>query len=235
MMNIILQYRCDDSPRNRLIAIIICQKLYCLSENKRRDFLPGIMEFIGTLLGDRIAKIVSRTCDFVSGILDKTDIEDLKNYIKVLMGCLIQLVQSNDKGVISEATCSISYIALKIKDDFSFYYRETVDVLKAVMQRFGADLNTFEVNGRIIECLSVIAMVLKGQYCMECANIILEEVRRVMSVPNISFEHSIFGFVETSFTRVAEILQEDIVDFYSQYPHCLLQKECNLPKKEQRK
>ncbi|KAL7716591.1 hypothetical protein QTN25_005887 [Entamoeba marina] len=56
-------------------------------------------------------------------------------------------------------------------------------------------------------------MYLKGDYCIKCTQLIINELDRIIKIPNLQFDNSLFGFVETSCTRLAEILQEKFAPF----------------------
>ncbi|EMS11704.1 importin beta-3, putative [Entamoeba histolytica HM-3:IMSS] len=213
IFNIIFPFYLDESPRNRILAVIIINKLFTIDQKNRSNFLSPCIQIIAKLLADPVPRIVSRVCDFVSCLLDNIDSNLMKPYFGDLLKWLLSLLNSNQKKVISEALCAISFIALKMKFNFVHYYPEVLQVLKTLLNNIGTNQEYYEIKGRLIECLSVIALELKGDYCSECGNIILQEVDKVLKLPNIKIEDSLFGFVETSFTRLAEILQERFAPF----------------------
>ena len=224
ILQTITKFCMDESPRNRLIALIICNKISTLDRTLCQQSMPVIMNFVNKLMGDQVPRIVARTCDFVSSILDNFKIETIQGYIENILLQLLTLMQTNQKSVVSEAVCAISFIAIKLKKNFIPYYPKTMEILKKVLDSLGIDPNLFEVKGRIIECLSVIGMYLEEKHCIECAQIIFNEVDKVLKIPNLKIENSLFGFVETSFTRIAEILKDKFVQYLPTVLQIVLQR-----------
>ncbi|KAL7713292.1 Importin beta-3 [Entamoeba marina] len=226
LMKIIVPLSRDSHPRVRYLVIVFCNKVLSSfsSSANTENFLPTFLTVIDAGLSDDIPRIQSRTCDFLSNLVDLYHTSLTKDKFPFMLQKIQPLLSSSDINVIAESLCSLSYVVIKMKADFEPYYLTFSPLLEKILTRTGDDEKYFEIKGRVIECLSIIGMDLKGDYCSQCAQIIINEVDRILTIPNLSFDNSIFGFVETSCTRLAEILQEKFKPYLPTVLRIILQR-----------
>lgn len=210
--NLIFSIYKDETQINKYYIIVILNKLYKADTKTRSRYLDASLNVAIEYFSEQ-HRVVERSCDFISYIIDHTDVELLSTKYDAIIRPLVQLLMTGPKGVVTEALCAVSFIALRMKKGFIPYYQDIVTVLRSMLGSTGTDEQYFAVKGRVIECLSVIGMSLKDQYCEECAGIIIQELQRVLAIQGLSIDNPLFGFIESSCTRLAEILKERFAPF----------------------
>ncbi|ELP94082.1 hypothetical protein EIN_184190 [Entamoeba invadens IP1] len=220
VMNILTVLKNDDCPRNIYLIIVIIDKIFKIeSEEKKAMMIQSVMNVIGDCITSQYPKIVSRTCDLLCSILNLTESQILSVYYPRIVPILQILLRSVEDKIVSEAACALSYVVIKMEDKFAPFFEET---LKALVESLKHD--DFNVKGRVIECLSVVAMTLKGDYCEKCTCLMLNELNMISQRPGIRIEDSLFGFVETSFSRVAEIMGSKFAPYLPSVVNLVLQR-----------
>ncbi|ELP93057.1 hypothetical protein EIN_052720 [Entamoeba invadens IP1] len=204
----------DESPRNRQLALRIISKIVSkLKLKKMKMMLDSILQIEISLLKDPVPRIASSACDFLCTIFDTLPTSEKYNLGEMFMPLLYPLLSSADMDVVSEAVCAISYLVARLKEGFIVYYPTVKNTLEIILNATGVKPDLFTVKGRAIECLSVIGRTLKGIYCEECATLIVQDIDKLLKTPGITIDNAVFGFIETSFSRIAEVLGGRVSQF----------------------
>ncbi|EKE42789.1 hypothetical protein ENUP19_0054G0065 [Entamoeba nuttalli] len=198
----------DKNPRVRNQVLIFSNRIFKLYPNTQENIADGVLQIIGTGIADEIPRNQSKACDLATSLISSLTLQQLSPYLNNFIKVIAPLIESDDPGVVAEALCSLSNIIVKMKVGVDDFFVQIIPILQRVLEKTSDYTDLFEVKGRIIEMISIIATKLNDKYIGSCTQIIINEIKRVMNIPNLEISDPLFGYIETSFTRLADLLKD---------------------------
>ncbi|EDR22247.1 importin beta-3 subunit, putative [Entamoeba dispar SAW760] len=198
----------DENPRVRNQVLIFSNRIFKLYPNTQENIAESVLQIIGTGIADEIPRNQSKACDLATSLISSLTPQQLSPYLNNFIKVIAPLIESDDPGVVAEALCSLSNIILKMKVGIDDFFVQIIPMLQRVLEKTSDYTDLFEVKGRIIEMISIIATKLNDKYIGTCTQIIINEIQRVMNIPNLEISDPLFGYIETSFTRLADLLKD---------------------------
>ncbi|KAL7716590.1 TOG domain-containing protein [Entamoeba marina] len=130
VMEIVLKFQQDPYPRVRHQLIIFNNKLLVSYPKDKQSYLSIFLQIIYSGLSDEIPRIQSRSCDFLSNLVDLFPAKSIKDQFQPMLQKIQPLLMSSDINVIAESLCSLSYINTKMKYDFLPYFNDFYPILE---------------------------------------------------------------------------------------------------------
>ncbi|ELP85549.1 importin beta-3 subunit, putative [Entamoeba invadens IP1] len=203
----------DPHPRVRHAAIVFALKVFKLYPKTQTILSGKIMQIIGLGLEDKCSRNVSKTCELSSCFIPTLTLEELEPYISIFFRVFTPLITTTDSSLSAEALCSLSNVISKLKKGSNTYFVEILPMLEKVINELSDDEDLYDVKGRTIEMVSFIVTKTQGDLLKKAFEITMKGINSVLAMKDLEPDNLLYGYVESVFSRLAEVTKENILPY----------------------
>ncbi|ELP86182.1 hypothetical protein EIN_328890 [Entamoeba invadens IP1] len=186
-----------------------------------------VCQLIGECTKSKIPKLQSSGCDFLAVYIINSPKSNIKTQMENILEMIKPLLVSPQPQVLSSAICSVSFLINQVGKAFQPHFMDFLNGYFDLLKKLPISADYFDLRGRIIESLSVIASYMDLSSVPTFTEQLLSQLNTSIQLPNLKISDGLFGYVEMIIVRLMIALKTQLYPFLDTYFPILLSR-CKL-------